>query len=564
MHHLLGLFLIHATAYCGALLKNHPPMFVFNHRLALDYAYAGHEYRLPSELVGLICHWIHADRATISKPVNPGRQGRWGFSFTGNCTQFSRTLARLSLASKRYRQIALPYLYSYIVVTEYDKVQLPVFVSLLCHHPELRPLVKEIDIQSLPRAFTVNVEAMGATFNDAAAQFGIAPLVSWSPTDCSEGCSEQCHQCVHFRRLLILLFLLTPSMDRLSMMPPNHFYLSELADVTWKAIGSKAASPCITPALTSLQHLWVPGAQPVSLNMKKLEPQEIGLQLSGWLTPSLRTLRLRNTCIFHPLPEGIRLDNLKEIILDVALLTSPGLFTLISAWAPPALEFIPEDIVPAFAHLTGTLRNLAINRWDGVRGGADHDVDFTRENSDLYATCPNWRGNGKVIGTLKDFTALETLKLDSTCIFHQPLNEQTPLDLPTDHLTERLPKSLRHLVLPGAPPQMVPALHALAASAASKEFPVLRLVEITSDASDVQKREISIRKYAAPSPLIDTFSRFINIEEWKSLEQEFTTAGVKLVHIDSGNTKCFAREILENNGLLDPAVNEEDPDGIHR
>lgn len=530
--------------------------------------------RLPPELVELICSWIHADKKMIYKSVSPPRRNQWRWHFT----QSSRTLARLSLASKHYRQIALPYLYSYISIGEYDKAQLPLFISVLCRNPDLRPLVKEIDIQRMPKAFSVNSDTMGTIFNDVATQFSLDPLPSWSPKLCTEGCSEQCQPCIHFRRLLMLLILLTPNLNRWNMVPPNHFYFTELTDVTWKATETTAASPSNLPALASLQHLWVPGARSLP-TMTSLAPQEIGLQLSGWLVPSLRTLRLRNACLFHPLPTGIRLDSLKEIVLDVGLLTNEGLFTLASACKvlesfyfysrgsssifpdgfgneslrkSPPFEFLPEEIVPAFAHLQGTLRNLAINRWDGVRGGADYNADFTPENEYIYATWPGWKGTGRVLGSMKDFSALETLKLDSTCLFHYSLNGEAPADLPMDHLTKRLPKSLCHLVLPGAPHQMIPALHALASSSASKEFPALKLVEVTSDERDVRKREISIRKYGGPQFLTDTYSRFINIEEWNSLEQKFAAAGVKLAHIDSGNTSCFARDTLENAGLVGP------------
>jgi hypothetical protein len=99
---------------------------------------------------------------------------------------------------------------------------------------------------------------------------------------------------------------------------------------------------------------------------------------------------------------------------------------------------------------------------------------------------------------------------------------------------------------------MIPALRALALAAASKEFPALQLVEVTCDEMDSQKREISIRNSYIGDFLQDIYSKFIGIEEWGPLEQIFADAGVKLVHIDSGNTRCFARDVLVNAGLVKP------------
>ncbi|KAL7949511.1 hypothetical protein V8C42DRAFT_311091 [Trichoderma barbatum] len=544
---------------------------------------------LPPELVELICSWILADRRTISRPIYPPR----GNSSTWQYTQCSRTLAALSLASKRYRQIAQPYLYSRFSIGEYDKTQLPLFLSVLCRNPDLRSLVKEIDIQCLPKAFIVKPDTMGPMFDDVASQFSLVPLPSWKPEKCKEGCSEQCQPCIHFKRLLMLLVILTPNLNRWNMVPPNHFYFTELTDVTWKPAKTTAAYPSNLPALASLQHLWVPGAQAYPF-ATDLSCQEIGLQLRGWLVPSLQTLRLRYASLYHPLPLGVRLDTLKEVVLDFGLLTTKGLLTLCAACkvlesfyfysrgnSPvfpdgfgndsliegPPNEFLAESIVPAFAHLKGTLRNLAINRWDGARGGADHNVDITPENQSIYATWPGWKGMGmdSLLGSLDDFTALETLKLDSTCLFHYNLDGNVPADVPADHLTKRLPRSLRHLVLPGAPPQMVPALVALASSAASKKFPALKLVELTSDERDVRKREISLRKYGGPRFLRDTYSRFINIEDWNSLEKKFAAAGAQLVHIDSGNTRCFATDVLKKAGVLESGTEQRnDRIFIHR
>lgn len=527
---------------------------------------------LPLELIQLICSKIHADRSTVVKRLAQPRYGPQGSMYMGNFTQYARTLGRLCLASKRYRQIALPYLYSYISVGDQDAHQLPIFISLLCRNPGLRALVKEIDIKCLPRAFVVTQD-MGDIFDNMANELDYYTLPSWDPNECPERCSVQCHPCIHFKRLLMLLFLLTPNLNRLSMIPPNQFYFSDVGDATWRAVEGSKMSPSISPIFTSLQHLWVPGAQPLAVGLT-LSAQEIGLQLSGWLVPSLLTLRLRHACMFHPIPAAIRLDNLREIVLDVALSTAPGLFSLVSACPvlegfyfhsrgssqifpdgfgndslgmPPPSEFTPEDIVPAFAHLTGTLRHLAIDLWDGARGGADYNISFNTDNGELYSSWPNWRGDRNLIGSLKSFTTLETLKLDSSCLFHySPANKPIP-DLPSDHLTQRLPRSLRHLVLPGAPSQMISALYALAS--ASKEFPALKLVEITSDEKDQQKRRISIRKYGEMDYLVDNFTKFLNMEQWSSLEKAFEAAGIKLIHIDSGNTSCFATERLLGAGL---------------
>ncbi|KAM0250737.1 hypothetical protein ACHAQJ_008492 [Trichoderma viride] len=538
---------------------------------------------LPTEVVEQICSWILADRKAVNgdPTVYPMRPEKW--RELGHRTQFSRTLARLSLASKRYRQIALPYLYSYITVGQYDETQLPLFIYTLCSNPDLRPLVKKIDISGLPRDFIADAETMETPFNDAAAEFSLPPLKSWDIKECQVCRSKTIRYgwCEHFIRLMNLLYLLTPDLESLGKSNPGQACFVYVTDPTTKPAG--LTSPCPPNhghTFASLRHLWVAGGHIHSEICYGAMTQDITTQMIVWLVPGLRTLRARATCMSKPLPAYIQLDSLKEITLDTSLLTSQALTNLTSvckvlesfnfhsrgnsllfsdrSWnpftgaIPNPFEFTPEDVVPAFSHLKGSLRHLAINRWDGARGGEDHNVTFTDENKEMYADWPNWIGNGKVIGSLKDFTVLETLKLDSTFLFHYSHTDQVPPALPAYHLTDRLPKSLRHLVLPGAPLQMVPALHKLAAASASKEFPALRLVEVTCDERDIQKREISIQQARPFKFLIDTASKFINIEEWNSLEQEFAIAGVKLVHIDSGNTGCFARDVLERAGRLQP------------
>lgn len=538
---------------------------------------------LPPELIHLICYWIHVDRKTINGDFIEQCERPDGWRDSGHHTQFSRTLARLSLTSKRYRQIALPYLYSYIALTKYDETQLPRFISTLCRNPDLRPLVRKIDIEGLPPGFAFGPEIDETVFSDAAVEFHLPPLNLCSFKDCYRICGKLRDVCGHSQRLIILLFLLTSNLEYVGSLSPYNFFAVELENVTRKkASESTAISPCLHYAFGSLHHLWAAGAQ-VYYNGFPLfdleyEPQDLVFKLGAWLVPSLRTLRVRIACTFRPIPADVHLDNLKEITLDTALLTTEGLTSLASACKVlenfsfysrgscrmfsdhlllalrrklPPVEFSPEDIVPAFSHLKGTLRRLAINRWDGARGTSTSHAHFTSETKEMYSTWPLWIGDGKLIGSLEDFTALETLKLDSTCLFHHP-RDTTPPELPSDHLIGRLPKSIRHLVLPGAPPQMIPALHALAHAAASQEFPALQLVEITCDEMDSQKREISIRNSYIGDFLEDIYSKFISIEEWASLEQRFADAGVKLVHIDSGNTRCFARDVLVNAGLVKP------------
>lgn len=538
---------------------------------------------LPPELVHLICYWIHVDRKTINGDSIEQSERPDGWRDSGHHTQFSTTLARLSLTSKRYRQIALPYLYSYIAITKYDETQLPRFICTLARNPDLRPLVRKIDIEGLPPGFTFGPEIDETVFRDAAIEFHLSSLNLCSFKNCHTVCGKLRDVCGHSQRLMILLFLLTPNLEYVGSLSPYNFFAIELENVTRrKAAESTAISPSLHYAFGSLHHLWAAGAQVYyngfPLYDLEYEPQDLVFKLGAWLVPSLRTLRVRIACTFRPIPADVHLDNLKEITLDTALLTTEGLMSLASACkvlehfsfysrgscrmfsdhlllalrrkSPPA-EFLPEDIVPAFSHLKGTLRRLAINRWDGARGILNSYAHFTAETKEMYATWPTWLGNGKLIDSLADFTALETLKLDSTCLFHNP-RDQIPPDLPPDHLTGRLPKSIRHLVLPGTPTGMIPALHALALAAASKEFPALQLVEITCDEMDGQKREISIRNSYIGDFLADVYSKFIGIEEWGPLEQRFAAAGVKLVHIDSGNTRCFARDVLVNAGLVKP------------
>ncbi|KAL6837914.1 NADP-dependent oxidoreductase domain-containing protein [Trichoderma camerunense] len=499
--------------------------------------------RLPVELVELICSWILEDKKAIVKPADP-------LQFT----QCSRTFARLSLTSKRYHQIANPYLYSEIRIGANDKTWLPRFLIFLWRRPDLRLMIKEVNISCLPKAFLIDPDTMGPILDDIASHFSLAPLPSWHPKYCSEGCSENREPCEHFKRLLVLLAFLTPNVNRWSM-------------ATWRTADTSEASPSNPRALTSLQHLWVPGAQPFPYSTD-LSAQEVGLQLAGWLVPSL----------YRPLQSGVRLDNLKEIVIDFGLLTEGGLFTLVGAckvlesfhfysrgnspvfpdgFGGSSLrenfpwEFWPRHIVPAFSHLKGTLRTLAINRWDGARGGSEHNITIHIDNAVLYALSPAWKGSAenRTMGSFKDFRVLETLKLDSTCLYHLRLGpSRIRVDLPADHLTSRLPPSLRHLVLPGAPPQMIPALHALASSAAS-EFPSLRLVEATATERDIRQRETSWRKYSWPKVLTGS-SNFIKPDVWTSLEEKFAAAGVQLKHIDSGNTSCFARDVLEKAGLV--------------
>jgi hypothetical protein len=542
---------------------------------------------LPTELIELICHWIHVDKRIMIEGVLKERKRSEGQRALGHRTQFSRTLARLSLASKRYRQIALPYLYSYITVGLYDMAQLPLFIGALCLNQDLRPLVKRIVVENMPPLLRVGTEAAGVYFNSAAAEFDLPPLKEWKINKCCDQCSLPQNRCGHYLRLMTLLFLLTPNLEYLGKLFPRQIFLNS-ADPKKKAAGSTAATSGLEYAFGSLQQLWVAAAQYITEKPRATaiiySRQDLGLQLGMFLVPSLRTLRVRAAWLFRPLPADIQLDSLKEITLDTALLTSQGLISLTSTCkvlesfnffsrgnspvfpnkaaahltesgaSQDLFEFIPEDIVPAFSHLKGTLRHLAINRWDGARGTADNSINFDSEDQEMYATWPNRMGNGKVIGLMKDFTVLETLKLDSTCLFHHPLNSQIPPALPADHLTERLPSSLRHLVLPGAPRQIIPALHALASASVSKEFPALQMVEVTCDGRDVQKREISTRREHFSRFLDDTYSKFISMEEWDSLEQEFAAAGVKLVHIDSGNTGCFARDLLVSDGLLEPVI----------
>ncbi|KAL9479754.1 hypothetical protein ACSS6W_004540 [Trichoderma asperelloides] len=538
---------------------------------------------LPPELVHLICYWIHVDRKTINGDSIEQCERPDGWRDSGHHTQFSRTLARLSLTSKRYHQIALPYLYSYIALTKYDETQLPQFIYTLCRNPDLRPLVRKIDIEGLPPGFAFGPEIDESAFSEAAAEFNLPPLNLCRFKDCYDICGKLRDVCGHSQRLIILLFLLTPNLEYVGSLSPYNFFAVELENVTRKkAAESTAISPSLHYAFGSLHHLWAAGAQ-VYYNGFPLfdleyEPQDLVFKLGAWLVPSLRTLRVRIACTFRPIPVDVHLDNLKEITLDTALLTTEGLISLTSACRVlerfsfysrgscrmfsdhlllalrrkmPPVEFLPEDIVPAFSHLKGTLRRLAINRWDGARGDLTSHANFTSETKEMYATWPLWMGSGNLMGSLQEFTALETLKLDSTCLFHNPRN-QIPPDLPLDHLIGRLPKSICHLVLPGAPTQMIPALHALALAAASKEFPALRLVEITCDEMDGQKREISIRNTYIGDFLEDSYSKFISIDEWGPLERRFSDAGVKLVHIDSGNTRCFARDVLLNAGLVKP------------
>ncbi|KAK4066596.1 hypothetical protein Trihar35433_7023 [Trichoderma harzianum] len=529
--------------------------------------------RLPVELVELICAWIVAEKKSIVKPVDP-------LEFT----QCSRTFARLSLTSKRYHQIANPHLYSEIRIGSCDKTWLPRFLIFLWRRPDLRLLIKEVNISCLPKAFLIDPDATGPILDDIASHFSLAPLPSWHPKDCSEGCNENREPCEHFKRLLVLLAFLTPNVNRWSMVPPHNFFFTELAEATWQTADISKASPSDPRALTSLQHLWVPGAQPFPYSTD-LSAQEVGLQLAGWLVPSLRTLRLRNAGLYRPLQRGVKLDNLKEIVIDFGLLTEGGLFTLVGAckvlesfhfhsrgnspvfpngFGGSSLrenfpfEFWPRHIVPAFSHLKGTLRTLAINRWDGARGGSERDITIHIDNAVLYALSPAWKGSvaDRTMGSFKDFRVLETLKLDSTCLHHLRLGPRRDRrDLPEDHLTSRLPPSLRHLVLPGTPPQMIPALHALASSAAS-EFPSLRLVEATATERDIRTRETSWRKYSYPKVLRTGSSNFIKPDVWTSLEEKFAAAGVQLKHIDSGNTSCFARDVLEKAGLVGPESEE--------
>ncbi|KAK4084337.1 uncharacterized protein Triagg1_817 [Trichoderma aggressivum f. europaeum] len=528
---------------------------------------------LPVELVEFICSAILADKKSIAKPVDPRE-----------FTQCSKTLARLSRTSKRYRRIAHPYLYSEVNICENDKTWLPCFLVFLWRRPDLRPLFKEINIPCLPRAFSVDPDTTGPILDEISSHFRLSPMFSWNPKACRQECSENREPCDHFKRLLVLLAFLTPNVTRWSMVPHHNFWFNELAEATWRTSYVQKVAPSDPRALTSLQHLWVPGAQPFPVSTD-LSAQESGLQLAGWLVPSLRTLRLRNAGIYRPLNRGVRLTNMREIVIDFGLLTEGGLLSLVGAckvlesfyfysrgnspvfpngFGDRSLrenhpfEFLPRHIVPAFSHLKGTLRHLAINRWDGARGETDHNINIHIDNEALYATSPAWRGSvvDRTMGSFKDFRVLETLKLDSTCLHHVRVGPRRPrIDLPGDHLTSRLPPSLRHLVLPGAPPQMIPALHALASSAAS-EFPSLRLVEATAAARDVRKRETSWRKYSGPRLMRDKYSKFIKPDDWNSLEEKFADAGVQLTHINSGNTSCFARDVLENAGLIGPESEE--------
>ncbi|UKZ48601.1 hypothetical protein TrVGV298_002827 [Trichoderma virens] len=285
-----------------------------------------HLDRLPTELVELICSWILAHKKTFSETVSQPRDDKWLWEFT----PCSRTLASLSLASKRYRQIAHPYLYSQISIGESDNTWLPRFVSLLCRKPDLGLLIKEIDIQCLPKAFSVEPDSMGPMFNDVASRFSLAPLSSWSPEDCAEKCSPKHRPCDHFKRLLTLLAFLAPNVKRWRMVPPNIFHFEELVQVTEQAFTRSMPSPSNPRALKSLQHLWVPGAQPFPY-ATDFFALEIALQLLGWLVPSLQKLWLRNASLYHPLPARIKLDNLKEIVIDFGLLTEGGLFSLTRA-----------------------------------------------------------------------------------------------------------------------------------------------------------------------------------------------------------------------------------------
>ncbi|PNP54433.1 hypothetical protein THARTR1_04990 [Trichoderma harzianum] len=524
---------------------------------------------LPVELVELICSRILVDKKAMSKSA-----------VSQQFTQCSKTLARLSLTSKRYHQIARPYLYSQLNIVQNDKTWLPLFMTLLWRKPDLRLLIKEVNIPCLPKTFSVDPDTTGPILNDIASNFCLTPLPSWNPKDCLTGCSGNREPCEHIRRVLVLLVYLTPNVKCWSVVFPHDVHFTEVARATWRAEDLIRADPSDPRALTSLQHLWAPGAQPFPF-ATDFSAQEAGLQLAGWLVPTLQTLRVRNAGIYRPLYPGVKLDNMKEIVIDFGLITEKGLFTLVGAckvlerfyfysrgnhqFFPNSFgdrssreghpfEFSPRHIVPAFSHLKGTLRTLAINRWDGGRGETDHEITIDNDNEALYATSPAWRGSAadREMGSLKDFRVLETLKLDSTCLHHLiPGPPRQCIDLPEDHLTKRLPRSLRHLVLPGAPPEMLPAFHALASCAAS-EFPSLRLVEATASARDVRKRQTSWRKRKGPLSMRDKYSKFIKTDAWNSLDAKFADAGVQLIHVNSGNTSCFARDVLENAGLIGP------------
>ncbi|KAK5991827.1 hypothetical protein PT974_05213 [Cladobotryum mycophilum] len=416
---------------------------------------------LPSELVELICSWIHVDRKTTYKHV---RRNLLVWNAWGIVTQFTQTLANIFLTSKKYREIALPYIYSHITVEEHDMTQLPLFVHVLCRNTALRPLVKDVDVRCLLNLIDLDPELIGAIFEDTANQFPLPPLGSWSCDKCPGNCSRRHGTCGHCIRLLSLL------------------------EITL----------------------------------------DIGLLTTRGLFSLTAACKALVSCHFYSRgSNGLFPDAAYSKSLDYK----------------PYREFIPEDIVPAFAHLVGTLKTLAINRWDGVRGNADHSIVLNSATEEYYATWPERIGNGRFMSSLKDFTTLETFKLDSTCLFHC-----LPPPLLADHLTARLPKARCHLTLPGTPSQMVPALHALAAAAAGT-FPTLKPVEVTSDEGDVLKREMSLRLgYPQPKSLTGKYSRFVAIEDWDSLQQEFAAAVIRLLHIDSGNTDCFARDVLVKKG----------------
>ncbi|KAH7146813.1 hypothetical protein B0J13DRAFT_621759 [Dactylonectria estremocensis] len=276
---------------------------------------------LPTEIIELICPLILRTRA--SRPERQAWHRLHKFPLDGRpCAQ---SIANLVAASRRYRDIALPFLYSRWACHS-NKMGRPIdFVRTLCDNPALGLLVVEVVFQSGPTDIgdtpSLTSEEDGI-FHDTALRL----LPSLYPLDPIDKGDYDIRPWVN-RQLLPLIFLLAPNLKRLSICVTDE----DLGAIT----GSDKHQ--LPPLLTSVVHIEIFNLGSVWDSSYRIAtiPRGEGSTIIRPLiliSPALKTLTIRNKCLLGRKPEfKFTVDFLIELQLGDVLVSGRSLKWILRA-----------------------------------------------------------------------------------------------------------------------------------------------------------------------------------------------------------------------------------------
>lgn len=207
-----------------------------------------------------------------------------------------------------------------------------------------------------------------------------------------------------------------------------------------------------------------------------------------------------------------------------------------------------EELVPRMAHFRNTLKSLSFNRWE--------DRCRNRSGSQWNTTAAS------KLQELRQFHRLETLRLDPPAYCYPRVRIIPPSPESHHGILDCLPRSLKRLILPGAPWSLEDTLYELASLVEQGEFPQLEYVAVIfgDGYRNVWKEPYQHEPIVKPPGELDDvewshflhqscpdlLKTFISGQRRIALENTFHHVGMWLCHVDPAERDYSWRDANRN------------------